>query len=75
MQVVDLDADEAFRLKFGTPATAGECLAAMRGTLFAEASGALEMDECRRILGRPIAGQRHRFNHTDTEEIVLNWSR
>jgi hypothetical protein len=42
--------------------------------MYAHATG-LELDECRKILGRNVTGPAHCFSKDATEEIVLNWNR
>jgi hypothetical protein len=75
--ILDSDGDPEMELKYGKPPTPSELGKILEYTHFVQATG-LELDECKRILGRPdIRGRpaMHIFGRWATEEIALNWGK
>jgi hypothetical protein len=80
LRILESDGCVSFELKYGTLPTPKQLEETLDCCMYAEASG-MELDECRRILGRNVSAGRnsggfyHRFSADATEEIILNWSR
>ncbi len=71
-KVMSSSGTQVFTLKYGTAPSQNEIKWVLGNVGVMEADG-LELEECRRILNRPVQGTKHRFNTPDTMELVLNW--